>query len=152
MGSSMRIATNNLPGKFDIARWLLLYAILAISGCGVKISYEGEVLQEVINGDGSVTATLTRFNGGATTSFTDRVYLKEMQTGVVTEMLLADKTLGSKLEWDGSNKVVIHMPCAHIHKFTNFLELLNSERQYVKTIEVALVTDGLCLSKFGYTQ
>ncbi|MCK9195044.1 MAG: hypothetical protein M0P19_14360 [Nevskia sp.] len=129
---------------------LTLFASFFLLCCGTKNSIQGTIIDEQKSIDSLIKIIVTEYNGGATTSFTRRVYLQDVSTENIYEMLLVDKTKGLGVKWEGENIVSIDMPCGHVHKFINFYEALNDKHNYVKTIELRLKTKGLCLKEFGY--
>lgn len=131
---------------------LTLAASLFLIGCGGNDSLQGSVTAERKNPDGRSAVIATEYNGGATTSFAERVYLKDNRTQNVYEMLLADKTTGLKVSWESPTVVLIDMQCGHIYKFRNYFELSDEHGNYLKTIELKLKSEGLCLAKLGYQQ
>ncbi len=111
-----------MVGKRSVIFYYSILMALCFCGCS-QCTYEE--IDRVTSPDSKVDAVHIRGNCGATTSFTDHVFLvpkgeKTPDPADDFQCLLADHTSGLKLIWTDAKVLDIIYREARIYRFTNF--------------------------------
>ena len=133
---------------------MLLSAIMVaflVHGCSAPCSHE-EVAR-IKSPDGKVDGVHVRGNCGATTPFSEHVFI--VPTGDKTpelkgdyQLFLADHVSGLKLAWRESKVLEIHYEEARIFRFSNFWQSKNVDNfSYVVEVRLAPSKTDFSLSK-----
>lgn len=99
---------------------VILVGAEACSCRGPATSIEGEIVEVRTSPGGRAVATLSKAQHGATIADVYRVYLKEVGSGHVNELVRADSVKGMHIEWSDERILVVRMQCGKIFRFTNF--------------------------------
>lgn len=104
----------------------------------------GRVTESLRNPDSVAVAQVTLAEHGATVPDVYRVYVGNLLTGQVAEVLRADQTGKIRLAWTQRDVLTVYMPCGRIFAFNNFFYLLDEKGGFRRAIEVKLATAGVC--------
>ncbi len=104
----------------------------------------GRVTESLRNPDSVAVAEVTLSEHGVTVPDVYRVYVGNLLTGQVAEVLRADKTGNVRIAWTQRDVLTVSMACGRIFAFTNFFYLLDEKGLFRRAIEVKLETSGVC--------
>jgi len=120
-----------------LKRSLLLAPLLILTAC----SCEDTEIQRVKSPDGKVEAVNVQSNCGATTAYSEQVYIVPMGGKFPTEgkfaQFIADHTDGLEIVWREQKVLEVRYNKARIFKFSNFWESKDVENfEYVVEIRL----------------
>jgi hypothetical protein len=125
---------------------LALLAGAGICSCGgASTTIEGDIVDVQKSPDGQVIATLSKAQYGATVADVYRVYMSEITSDEVSEVLRASDVRGMQIAWSEKRTLAVRMQCGKIFRFLNFF-YIGAERDNPEQVSITLGTAGPCPS------
>jgi hypothetical protein len=123
--------------------FLLFVMGVGVCSCGGPASIEGDIVEVQASPDGRAVATLSKSQHGATVPDVYRVYLNEVDSSHVSELVRADSVEGMHIEWSDERTIAVRMQCGKIFQFTNFFYIRGASGD-PERVSITLSTAGPC--------